>query len=35
MIITIPGKNKELKIGLLKAALRKSELTEEKFIELL
>jgi predicted RNA binding protein YcfA (HicA-like mRNA interferase family) len=34
MIITIPGKD-ELKIGLLKAAINKAGLTEEKFVELL
>jgi len=34
MIVTIPG-NKELKIGLLKSAIRKSGLTEEQFLELL
>ena len=34
MIITIPG-NKELKIGLLKSAIQKAGLTEEKFLELL
>jgi predicted RNA binding protein YcfA (HicA-like mRNA interferase family) len=34
MIITIPGKG-ELKIGLLKAAINKAGLTEEKFVELL
>lgn len=34
MIITIPG-NKELKIGLLKSAIRKSGLAEERFHELL
>ena len=34
MIVTIPG-NKELKIGLLKNAIRKSGLTEEQFLELL
>ena len=33
-IITLPW-SKEIKIGLLKAAIRKSGLTEEKFIELL
>jgi len=33
-IVTIPG-NKELKIGLLKAAIRKAGLTEKKFLELL
>jgi len=31
MIITIPGKNKELKIGLLKAVIRRAGLTEEEF----
>ena len=34
MIVTIPG-NKEIKIGLLKSAIRKAGLTEEHFIELL
>ncbi len=34
MIVTIPG-NKELKIGLLKSAIRKAGLTEEQFLELL
>ena len=34
MIVTIP-RNKELKIGLLKSAIRKSGLTEEQFLELL
>ena len=34
MIVTIPG-NKELKIGLLKSALRKSGLTQEQFLDLL
>jgi len=34
MIITILGKG-ELKIGLLKAAINKAGLTEEKFVELL
>jgi len=33
-IITVPG-SKELKIGLLKAAIRKSGLTEEEFARLL
>jgi len=33
-IITIPG-SKELKIGLLKAAIKKAGLTEEEFIRLL
>ena len=33
-IITIPG-SKELKIGLLKAAIKKAGLTEEKFLKLL
>jgi len=33
-IITIPG-SKELKIGLLKAAIKKAGLTEEEFLELL
>lgn len=33
-IITIPG-SKELKVGLLKAAIKKSGLTEEEFLELL
>jgi len=32
-IITIPG-SKELKVGLLKAAIKKAGLTEEEFIEL-
>ena len=34
MIVTIPG-NKVLKIGLLKNAIKKAGLTEEKFLELL
>lgn len=34
VLITIPGKH-ELKIGLLKAALKKAGLTEERFTELL
>jgi predicted RNA binding protein YcfA (HicA-like mRNA interferase family) len=34
MIVTIPM-NKELKIGLLKSAIRKSGFTEEQFLELL
>jgi len=34
MIITIPGKG-ELKVGLLKAAIRKASLTEDQFLELL
>jgi len=33
-IITIPV-SKELKVGLLKAAIRKSGLTEEEFLELM
>jgi len=33
-IITIPG-SKELKIGLLKAAIKKAGLTEEEFVKLL
>ncbi|TFH41174.1 MAG: hypothetical protein E4G94_08395 [ANME-2 cluster archaeon] len=33
-IITIPG-SKEIKIGLLKAAIKKAGLTEEEFIKLL
>jgi predicted RNA binding protein YcfA (HicA-like mRNA interferase family) len=33
-IITIPG-SKELKVGLLKAAIKKSGLTEEEFLELM
>ena len=33
-IITIPGP-KELKIGLLKAVIRKAGLTDEEFLELL
>ena len=33
-LITIPGKG-ELKIGLLKAALRKAEIKEEEFLKLL
>ncbi|MBS3944776.1 MAG: type II toxin-antitoxin system HicA family toxin [Melioribacter sp.] len=32
MIITIPG-NKILKIGLLKAAIRKAGLTDQQFLE--
>lgn len=34
MIITIPGKY-ELKIGLLKGAIRKAGVAEERFIDLL
>ena len=34
ILITIPGKH-ELKIGLLKAVLKKAGLTEERFMELL
>jgi len=34
MLITIPNKG-ELKIGLLKSAIRKAGLTEEQFIDLL
>ena len=34
MIVTIPG-NKELKIGLLKNAIRKAGLTEEGFLKFL
>jgi predicted RNA binding protein YcfA (HicA-like mRNA interferase family) len=34
MIITIPGKG-ELKIGLLKSAIHKADLTEEQFLDLL
>ncbi len=34
LIITIPG-TKELKMGLLKDAIRKANLTKEKFLELL
>jgi predicted RNA binding protein YcfA (HicA-like mRNA interferase family) len=33
-IITIPG-SKELKIGLLKAAIKKAALTDEEFLNLL
>ena len=33
-LITIPGKG-ELKIGLLKAALRKADIKEERFLKLL
>jgi hypothetical protein len=33
-IITIPG-SKELKIGLLRAAIKKAGLTEEEFLRLL
>jgi predicted RNA binding protein YcfA (HicA-like mRNA interferase family) len=33
-IITIPG-SKELKVGLLKAAIKKAGLTEEEFLELM
>jgi predicted RNA binding protein YcfA (HicA-like mRNA interferase family) len=33
-IVTMPS-SKEVKIGLLKAAIRKAGLTEEKFLELL
>jgi len=34
MIITIPGKG-ELKIGLLKSAIRRAGFTEEQFLDLL
>jgi predicted RNA binding protein YcfA (HicA-like mRNA interferase family) len=34
MIVTIPG-NKELKIGLLKNAIKKAGLSEEEFLKLL
>ncbi len=34
MIITIPG-NKELKIGLLKSAIRKAGMSEEQFLSLI
>ena len=34
MIITIPGKS-ELKVGLLKSAIRKAGLNEEQFLELI
>ena len=34
-IITIPGGRKEVKIVLLKAAIKKAGITEEKFVELL
>lgn len=34
MVITIPGK-KELKVGLLKSAIRKAGISEERFIDLL
>lgn len=34
VILTIPGKG-ELRVGLLKAAIRKSGLSEEEFIDLL
>ena len=34
MIITIPGKG-ELKVGLLKAVIKKAGLTEKQFLELL
>ncbi len=33
-LITIPGKG-ELKVGLLKAALRKADIKEEEFLKLL
>lgn len=33
-IITIPG-SKELKVGLLKASIKKASLTEEEFLELM
>lgn len=33
-IITIPG-SKELKVGLLKAAIKKTGLTEKEFLELM
>jgi predicted RNA binding protein YcfA (HicA-like mRNA interferase family) len=33
-IITIPG-SKELKVGLLKAAIKKSGLTDEEFLKLM
>ncbi|MDI6733676.1 MAG: type II toxin-antitoxin system HicA family toxin [Planctomycetota bacterium] len=35
MIITIPGRNKELKIGLLKASIRRAGLTEKEFSKFL
>jgi predicted RNA binding protein YcfA (HicA-like mRNA interferase family) len=34
VIVTIPGKG-ELRVGLLKAAIKKSGLTEEAFLDLL
>ncbi len=34
MLVTIPG-NHELKIGLLKAAIRKAGLTDEQFLQYL
>lgn len=34
MIITVPGK-KEIKVGLLKSAIRKAGLSETEFLELL
>ena len=34
MIITVPDK-RELKIGLLKSAIHKADLTEEQFLDLL
>lgn len=34
-IITIPGGRKEVKIGLLKAAIKKAGIAEEGFIKLL
>ena len=34
LIVTIPT-SKELKVGLLKDAIRKADLTEERFLELL
>ncbi|MCL4512081.1 MAG: type II toxin-antitoxin system HicA family toxin [Bacteroidetes bacterium] len=34
MIVTIPG-NRELKIGLLKSAIRKAGLSEQEFLDLL
>ena len=34
-LITIPGGRREVKIGLLKAAVRKAGLTEEMFVSLL
>lgn len=33
MIITIPGRG-ELKVGLLKSAIRKADLNEEQFLDL-